>query len=88
MMASSSGVLYTGMTNDLRRRTFEHKNKLIEGFTEKYNCNKLVYFESCTDIKSILEREKQIKNWNRSKKERLINKDNPEWRDLSDQIIL
>lgn len=67
---------------------FEHKNKLIEGFTKKYNCNRLLYYESSNDIKSILEREKQIKNWKRIKKENLINKNNPEWKDLSEQFIL
>lgn len=86
IVASLSGVLYTGITNNLKRRVFEHKNKLIDGFTKKYNCDRLVYFESCTDIKSILEREKQIKNWSRSKKEKLINRNNPEWKDLSDSI--
>lgn len=88
ILASFNGVLYTGVTNNLERRIFEHKNKLIKGFTSKYNCNKLVYFESSIDIKSILEREKQIKNWNRTKKESLINRINPMWKDLSETFYL
>ena len=76
-------VLYTGVTNNLQRRVYEHKNELIDGFTKKHKCKKLVYFESSNDIKAMLEREKQLKNWNRSKKERLIRNMNPEWKDLS-----
>jgi len=83
IMASMSGVLYTGVTNNLERRVYEHKNGLIDGFTKKYQCKKLVYFESSNDIRVVLEREKQIKRWNRSKKERLINGENPEWKDLA-----
>ena len=83
MMASESGVLYSGVTNDLERRVYQHKMELIEGFTKKYKCKKLVYFEVCSDIKSVIEREKQIKRWSRAKKTRLIEKNNPEWNDLS-----
>ena len=75
-------VYYTGVTNNLTRRVYEHKNKLIDGFTKKYNVNKLVYFESTTDVKSAILREKQIKNLNRSKKLSLIEKYNPEYNDL------
>ena len=76
-------VLYTGVTNDLQRRVYEHKNKLIDGFTEKYNVNKLVYFEETTDVRSAITREKQIKGWVRIKKDALIATQNPEWKDLS-----
>ncbi|MDD7350866.1 MAG: GIY-YIG nuclease family protein [Clostridia bacterium] len=79
----SNKVLYIGVTNDLQRRVYEHKNKLIEGFTSKYNINKLLHYESTTDIKSAIEREKQLKSWSRAKKEELINKSNPQREDLS-----
>jgi len=76
-------VLYIGVTNDLKRRIYEHKNKLLEGFTKKYNINKLVYFEETNDIKSAIAREKQLKGYTRFKKENLINLQNNEWKDLS-----
>lgn len=79
----SNSVLYIGVTDNLQRRVYEHKNKLIEGFTEKYNVNKLVYFEETSDIKAAIQREKNLKKWNRSWKEELIRKTNPEFRDLS-----
>ena len=75
-------VLYTGVTNDLRRRTYEHKNRWIEGFTKRYNIDKLVYFESTTDIREAIQREKQIKVWTRKKKDDLIATMNPEWNEL------
>ena len=75
-------VLYTSVTNDLKRRVYEHKKKLIDGFTKKYNVNKLVYFEATNDIKSAIQREKQIKAGSRKKKVKLIDKLNPEWKDL------
>lgn len=77
-------VLYVGVTNNLHRRLYEHKNKLIEGFTEKYNVNKLIYFEETESIKSAILREKEIKKWRREKKENLINTINSKWKDLSD----
>ena len=77
-------VLYTGVTNNLERRIYEHKNKLIEGFTSKYNVNKLVYFEETSDINAALAREKEIKGWRREKKNRLIEQINPGWADLSE----
>lgn len=83
IMSSASRVLYIGMTNNLLRRIYEHKNELIEGFSKKYKCKRLVYFDQSNDVKSILEREKQIKRWNRKKKIELINTLNPEWEDLS-----
>ncbi len=75
-------VLYTGVTNDLQRRVYEHKNKLVKGFTNKYNVIKLVFYEVCNDIESAILREKQIKGWLRKKKIALIESMNPEWRDL------
>lgn len=78
--------LYIGVTNDLSRRIYEHKNKLIKGYTEKYNINKLVYYEQTENIMSALDREKQLKNWHREWKDDLITKFNPIWRDLSDEI--
>jgi Predicted endonuclease containing a URI domain len=81
-----NNVLYTGVTNDLVRRVYEHKNKLVKGFTHQYNVDKLVYFEQTKNSISAIEREKQIKNWGRAKKEFLVNKDNPEWVDLSGEI--
>ncbi len=76
-------AIYTGVTNNLERRLYEHKNKLVKGFTEKYNINKLVYYDYTTDVLSAIEREKQIKGWTRKKKNELINSVNPEWKDLS-----
>ena len=75
----SNKVLYIGVTNDLERRMYEHKNKMVDGFTKKYNLNKLVYFEGTTDVRSALEREKQLQNWHRSWKINLVNEFNSEW---------
>ena len=75
-------VLYTGVTNNLSRRIYEHKNKLIDGFTKNYNVDTLVYYEPYNDIKFALRREKQIKNLLRRKKEELINSINPDWDEL------
>ena len=77
-------VIYVGVTNDLNRRIYEHKNKLISGFTKKYNLNKLVYFEETCDINAAINREKEIKKWRREKKDILVNQINPNWQDLSD----
>jgi putative endonuclease len=79
-------VLYIGVTNNLVRRIFEHKNKSVEGFTKKYNLSKLVYYEVTNDIYSALEREKQLKNWHRDWKINLINNFNPVWADLSENF--
>jgi putative endonuclease len=76
-------VMYVGVTNNLEKRIYEHKNKLVKGFTEKYNINKLVYFEETEDVISAIEREKEIKKWRREKKNQLVNLVNPDWRDLS-----
>lgn len=75
-------VLYTGFTDDLERRTFEHRNKLLPGFTNKYNCNKLVYFEECNDADEAKHREQQVKRYSKKWKHNLINELNPVWRDL------
>ncbi|MGI5880048.1 MAG: GIY-YIG nuclease family protein [Syntrophomonadaceae bacterium] len=80
----SNKVLYTGVTNNLERRIYEHKNKLIPGFSEKYNLNKLVFYDSTTDVIAAIAREKQIKGWTREKKINLIENMNPQWRDLSE----
>ena len=77
-------VMYVGVTNNLERRVYEHKNKLVEGFTEKYNVFKLVYFEETSDAMSAVEREKEIKKWRREKKDALVLNDNVEWKDLSE----
>jgi putative endonuclease len=81
-----NNVLYVGVTNDLERRVYEHKNKLVEGFTKKYNVNKLVYFEQTSDVNSAIAREKQLKGLLKIKKEKLINEFNPNWKDLSEEF--
>ncbi len=78
-----NNIFYIGVTNDLKRRIFEHKNKLIVGFTKKYNIDKLVYFELTNSIESALNREKQLKRWHREWKINLIKGNNPEFCDLS-----
>ncbi len=75
-------VLYIGVTNNIERRLYEHRNMLVEGFTSKYKLTKLVYFEETNDIKDAILREKQLKGWNRTKKNMLIEKLNPEWKEL------
>jgi putative endonuclease len=79
-------VLYTGVTNDLKRRAYEHREKIIEGFTKKYNVTKLVYYEITGDVRSAIAREKQIKGGSRDKKNRLVEGINPEWRDLYNDL--
>ena len=76
-------VMYIGVTNNLERRLYEHKNKLVDGFTKKYNVNKLVYYEHTTDVHAALSREKEIKKWRREKKNNLVMTVNPEWKDVS-----
>jgi len=87
-MTNNSRTLYTGVTNNLQRRVYEHKNKLVKGFTEKYNIKKLVYYEETNDINSAIAREKQIKGWLREKKIKLVDESNSEWKDLSADWIL
>lgn len=82
------GVLYIGVTSDLRRRMHEHKTKSMSGFTEKYNVDRLVYFETTTDVTMAIAREKQLKNWHRQWKINLINQHNPLWSDLSEKLFL
>jgi len=79
-------VLYIGVTNNLERRIYEHKNKLVPGFTQKYNINKLIHFEHFDNINDAIRREKQLKKWNRKWKEDLINENNPEWNNLHKEI--
>jgi putative endonuclease len=81
------GTLYVGVTSDLVKRVYEHKNDLVEGFTNKYRVHRLVYFEAFAGIKDAIQREKQLKNWKREWKIELIEKENPQWRDLYEQII-
>jgi len=79
----NNSVMYIGVTNDLQRRVYEHQNKLVKGFSSKYNLNKLVYFESTRDVTVAIDREKQIKRWRRDKKNQLVDQENPDWEDLS-----
>jgi len=79
-------TLYTGVTDNIERRIMEHKSGLIPGFTKRYNCNKLVYYEVFSDVNMAIDREKQIKGWKRERKEELIDKDNKERYDLFEKI--
>ena len=79
----NDSVLYIGVTSNLPKRLYEHRNGLVDGFTKKYNVHKLVYFEGTDYMQSALEREKQLKKWSRAKKNALVNEMNPTWRDLS-----
>ncbi len=83
IMASASGRTYVGMTNDIERRVWEHKQKLVEGFTQKYNMTKLVYYEQHATAASAIDRETQIKGWLRKRKVELIEAENPGWDDLA-----
>ena len=85
ILTSRSGVLYTGMTNDLKRRIDEHRQGITKGFAQKYRVNRLVYFEATPNVHSAIEREKQIKSWSRAKKIALIESLNPTWKDLSEE---
>jgi putative endonuclease len=87
IMSNHSRTLYTGMTNNLIARVYQHKNKLTKGFTAKYNLTQLVYYEETGDVLSAITREKQIKGWLRSKKIALIETTNPEWNDLSNEWL-
>lgn len=80
-------TLYTGMTNNTQRRVREHKSHLVPGFTSQYKLEYLVHLEETNDVKSAIEREKQIKGWSRAKKNALIDKSNPTWRDLSEDWL-
>ena len=80
-------VLYIGITNNLVKRVWEHKNKVVEGFTKQYNVDKLVYYELFDNPIDAIEKEKQLKKWKRGWKERIIKEFNPEWKDLYDELI-
>ena len=83
IMSGRTRTLYIGVTNDIERRIYEHRNKFVPGFTSKYRLGRLIYFEEFGDIRDAIEREKQIKSWRREKKVALIKSLNPRWRDLS-----
>ena len=83
----TDSVMYTGVTNDLRRRLYEHKSELVDGFTKRYNLHKLVYFEEYSTATDAISREKQIKRWVRAKKNQLVESINPTYRDLGDDLI-
>ena len=87
MASKPYGTLYIGVTSDLMKRVWEHKNDLVEGFTKEYGVHRLVYFEMLEDMESAIQREKQLKKWNRDWKIELIEKDNPEWTDLYDLLV-
>ena len=82
-----NSVLYIGITSNLVKRIWEHKNKVVDGFSNQYNLNKLVYYEICNDIEQAIKREKQLKNWHRAWKDNLIKEKNPEFLDLFSSII-
>ena len=86
LASKRNGTLYIGVTNDLERRLYEHKNNLIDGFTKRYRVHNLVYYESVNDVNAALQREKQLKRWTRKWKMELIEKVNPEWLDLAENF--
>jgi putative endonuclease len=87
LTTAKNSALYTGVTNDLIRRVYEHRHDLIEGFTKRYKVHKLVYYDFVEDVMAAIAREKQIKSWKRQKKIDLINTFNPDWHDLFDELI-
>ena len=87
LASKRNGTLYIGVTSDLVKRAYEHKNNIIDGFSKKYNIHKLVYYETTNDIESAIRREKQLKKWNRKWKLEIIEKNNPEWKDLYFELI-
>jgi putative endonuclease len=87
LASKNHGTLYIGVTSDLVKRIYEHKNDLVEGFTKKYAVHDLVYFETTESVESAIAREKQLKKWNRARKIRLIEKSNPVWQDLYAGLI-
>ncbi len=87
MASQKNGAIYIGVTSNLIKRVYEHKNKLVDGFTKKYNINNLVYYEITNQVTSAIAREKQLKNWRRQWKINLIEKENPDWMDLYDDIL-
>ncbi|MEK7496611.1 MAG: GIY-YIG nuclease family protein [Patescibacteria group bacterium] len=87
LVSKKNGTLYIGVTNDLKRRIYEHKHSLVDGFTKQYQINNLVYYEETADINTAIQREKQLKNWKRNWKLTLIEKLNPNWHDLYEELI-
>lgn len=87
LASKKNGTLYIGVTSDLVKRIYEHKNDLVDGFTKQYAVHDLVYFEATESVESAIVREKQLKKWNRAWKIRLIEKSNPEWRDLYSGLV-
>lgn len=87
MASKKNGTLYIGMTNNLIRRVYEHRNNLIEGFTKKYGVHRLVYYEHTNDVKAAITREKQMKKWKRKWKINLIEQKNPDWEDLYEELL-
>jgi len=87
LASKRNGTLYIGVTNNLMKRVYEHKNSLVKGFTQKYHVCSLVYYEQCENVESAIRREKQLKVWHRGWKIRLIEETNPEWKDLYYSII-
>jgi putative endonuclease len=87
LASKRNGTLYIGVTNDLVRRVYEHKNDIVEGFTKKYGIHLLVYYEQYDNVESAIQRERQMKKWNRQWKIRRIERQNPDWRDLYDDIV-
>ena len=87
LASKKNGTLYLGVTNDIAKRVYEHKNNLVDGFTKKYSVHCLVYFEVCEDVRVAIQREKNIKKWRRRWKIELIEKNNPNWRDLYFEVI-
>ena len=87
LASQRNGTLYVGVTSNLLKRIWEHKNKVIQGFTQKYSVDKLVYFEQYRDPENAIKREKRLKNYNRQWKLELVEKENPEWRDLYTELV-
>jgi putative endonuclease len=87
LASKKNGTIYIGVTSNIRRRVYEHKNGLVEGFTKKYKVHDLIYYESYEYINDALTREKQLKHWNRKWKIELIEKENPEWKDLYEDLF-
>ncbi|MFA6391329.1 MAG: GIY-YIG nuclease family protein [Patescibacteria group bacterium] len=87
MASKKNGTLYIGVTNNIIRRVYEHKNNEVEGFSKKYKVHRLVYYEQTENVESALNREKQLKKWNREWKINLIQKENPNWKDLYNELI-
>ncbi len=87
LASKRNGTLYIGLTSDLIKRVYEHKNDFVDGFTEKYKVHSLVYYKSCDDIESAISEEKRLKRWNRKWKLELIEKENPGWKDLYEDLL-